>query len=207
MSINPAQLARLSFQADGHAYTLDGKPIPSVSAILKSLGNAFYARTPQAMASLDRGSRVHQATEIMDALGMGPLDFEPDLAPYLTGWQQFITETGAQVREIEQTVFSEKLWFAGTFDRIITIFGRFCLIDIKTGGKQKTHPIQLAAYAVAWEELTGEKIDYAGIVYLKDAKKRKYSFDQWRDDAHGLEPFQPYKDTWRRYCADYRRNQ
>jgi len=202
MSINPAQLSRLTFQEEGHLYSLDGKPIPSVSKILYSQGRPFYARNTAAM---DRGSRAHAATEMMDTIGMGPFDFDVDLIPYLTGWQQFIDQTGAKVLEVEQRVYSETLWFAGTFDRIIELFGHVCLIDIKTGGKQKTHPVQLAAYAVAWEELTGQAIDYAGIVYLKDAKKTKHSFDQWRDDAYGIEPFQPHKDTWRQYCADFRR--
>lgn len=204
MSINPAQLARLTLQEDGHLYALDGEPIPSVSEILKIQGNPYYARTTRAMESIDRGSRVHQATEMMDTLGMGPLDFEPDLLPYLTGWQQFLEQTQAKVIHIEQRVYSETLWYAGTFDRIIELYGHLCLIDIKTGGKQKIHPVQLAAYAIAWEEMTGQAIDNAGIVYLKDAKRTKFSFDRWKDHFW-TDPFQPHKYTWRSYCADYRR--
>jgi hypothetical protein len=197
-------MSRLVFEPVAHKYQLDGRDIPSVSAILKAQGDAFYARTPAAMASIDRGSRAHQASELMDTMGMKPGDFDADLVGLLTGWQNFLAETGAKVIQIEQQVFSETLWYAGTFDRIIMLFGHLYLIDLKTGGKQKTHPVQLAAYAVAYEEMTGQHIDAAGIVYLNETK-RHFRFDSWRDNSTTQEPFEPHKNTWRQYCAEYRR--
>jgi hypothetical protein len=194
---------RLQFEPEGHTYTLDGKPIPGVSTILKVGGGGYYARTAQAQAAIDRGTRAHQATELMDTIGMGPFDFDADLTPYLTGWQNFLTETRAEILHIEQQVFSESLWYAGTFDRIIKLYGHKYLLDIKTGGKQKTHPVQIAAYAQAWEEMTGEHLDAGIIVYLNDSK-RHFKSESWRDNSVNQEPFQPHKDTWIGYCGLFR---
>ena len=56
----------------------------------------------------------------------------------------------------EKLVFSREHGFAGTADLIGSINGRLALLDIKTGrGVYPEYQLQLAAYAVAWGEMTG----------------------------------------------------
>ena len=56
----------------------------------------------------------------------------------------------------EKLVFSREHGYAGTADLIGTLNGRLALLDIKTGrGVYPEYKLQLAAYAVAWGEMTG----------------------------------------------------
>ena len=56
----------------------------------------------------------------------------------------------------ERLVFSREHGYAGTTDLIGTLNGRLALLDIKTGrGVYPEYKLQLAAYAVAWGEMTG----------------------------------------------------
>lgn len=56
----------------------------------------------------------------------------------------------------EQLVFSGEHVYAGTADLIGTVNGRLAILDIKTGrGVYPEYKLQLAAYAVAWGEMTG----------------------------------------------------
>jgi len=46
------------------------------------------------------------------------------------------------------------------------------MLDIKTSNNlHKTYDMQLAAYSKAYEEITGNKIDRAGIIWLKSSKR------------------------------------
>jgi PD-(D/E)XK nuclease superfamily len=56
----------------------------------------------------------------------------------------------------ERLVFSHEHGFAGTADLIGTLNGRLALLDIKTGrGVYPEYKLQLAAYAIAWGEMSG----------------------------------------------------
>jgi hypothetical protein len=56
----------------------------------------------------------------------------------------------------ERLVFSREHGYAGTADLICTLNGRLALLDIKTGrGLYPEYKLQLAAYAVAWGEISG----------------------------------------------------
>jgi hypothetical protein len=56
----------------------------------------------------------------------------------------------------ERLVFSREHGYAGTADLIGTSNGRLALLDIKTGrGVYPEYKLQLAAYAVAWGEISG----------------------------------------------------
>jgi hypothetical protein len=56
----------------------------------------------------------------------------------------------------EKLVFSREHGYAGTVDIIGTLSGRLAVLDIKTGRSvYPEYKLQLAAYAVAWGEMTG----------------------------------------------------
>lgn len=72
----------------------------------------------------------------------------------------------------EEFTFSDEHRYAGTADIICKIGDEVWLLDVKTSNSiHKSYDLQLAAYAKAWEEQTGQKIDKTGIIWLKSSKR------------------------------------
>jgi len=153
------------FDAEAHAYYIGESQVPSVTSILKDAGfMGHYNGT----AKRDRGTAIHEATELYDALGILPDDDE--LVPFVKAWGKYLKETGAKILESEQQVYHEGLWYAGTLDRIVDFspdasFPQRAVLDIKSGSKADWHGLQLAAYALA----EGSVIDTGIVVYLKES--------------------------------------
>lgn len=155
----------LNFDAETHTYTTEeGLLVPGVTDILGDLNIRKTGVYPPGAA--ERGKRIHSLLEYYDK---GTLDYnsvtDEDLALIekwdaakedlkITGW------TG-----IEQIVFSKSLWYAGTADRVAGDM----VIDIKSGGKEEWHQLQVAAYGYA----LGTR--FAAVVYLKTGKVDWYS--------------------------------
>jgi len=151
----------LTFNADTHTYYGDGKPIPSVTQILRAAGVTGHYRGTTAR---DRGSRVHEATEMYDALG---IIADSDEAAYVRAWARFCSDNQVEILASEQAVFNEEHWYAGTLDRIVRIKGdQVAILDIKSGAKADWHRMQLAAYALCWPD----PVDIGLVVYLKPEK-------------------------------------
>ena len=74
------------------------------------------------------------------------------------------------IREIEQRLFSQKLEIAGTTDCVAEYDGVLSIIDFKSSTYMKDKDsitdyfIQATFYSLAWEELTGEKIEQIVII-------------------------------------------
>jgi len=82
--------------------------------------------------------------------------------------------------ESEKRVYSEKYWYAGTFDFVAVIKGKTYLGDIKTSsGIFPSMWAQCAAYATALEECEGKKVNSMVIVNTKKdgSIQVKYSTD------------------------------
>ena len=73
--------------------------------------------------------------------------------------------------ESEIHLFSDQFIYAGTCDLVLEINGEKWMVDIKTSKSLHTsQELQLAAYSQAWNENFEEKIERAGILWLKSAK-------------------------------------
>jgi hypothetical protein len=104
-------------------------------------------------AAADRGIAVHSCiASYIDNKGKTALEKEPVLLAFRE-WQnaaQFVPIAS------EKLVFSREHGYAGTAGLIGTLNGRLAVLDIKTGrGVYPEYKLQLAAYAVAWGEMTG----------------------------------------------------
>lgn len=74
--------------------------------------------------------------------------------------------------ESEKFVYSDKFKYAGTTDLVVKLNDETWLIDVKTSNTyHKSFELQLAAYAKAYTEVTGEEIHRTGILWLKSAKR------------------------------------
>ena len=149
----------LSFDSITHTYTLNGRPIPSVTQVLEDVGIIDYSRIPGETRerAMLRGSIVHLATQFDDEFVFGiskqPLD-EDSIAPeymgYVEAWRRFRAEKRFYCELIEHRVHDSKRGFAGTLDRTGYFEerpGAKILLDIKTGSAEYWVRMQTAAYA------------------------------------------------------------
>lgn len=135
-------ISRLKFIEDGHLYTLDARPIPSNTQILKGVGlinDAFY--TPDGR---DRGSRVHLGCWFADRDDLDWDTVRKEERGYIKGFLKF-------KREMEWiTDFNElPVWGSPGYGTRLDLLGhgifkvdgifnrRRAVIDIKTGKAQK----------------------------------------------------------------------
>lgn len=141
----------------------------SAEALLKYMYKDAWSRKK------NLGSSVH---EVIEALWRDePLpDFEPDRAPYLDRFLQFVTDFQPEWVVVEATVFSERYHYAGTFDFIMRLGDYLVLGDHKTGKDVYAEiALQLAALRYAdtlWARNTGElgpmlHVDAAIAVHLR----------------------------------------
>lgn len=174
----------LEFNPELHQYKADGLVIPSVTQVLKAVGlvNFDFVPADVLQAAADKGTKVHQTTELFDK---GVLDEErlhPILQNYLNSWKKFRTELQFDPIEIESLKVHELYRYAGTLDRVGTINkNKKVLIDIKTGVKDKSHSVQTAAYKLLYDQKLSpkEKIKERFIVYLsEDGYKIELNEDQ-----------------------------
>jgi len=131
----------IEFEPKKHVYTLEGKEIPSVSEITRFLSREVYKDADQAAMDIaaDRGTRVHKACEEFDVDGLVACD--EDIAGYVSAYAAFIREHDVDWKMIEEPVYREDLWIAGTVDRYGLVDGEPTILDIKTtktiSGKHK----------------------------------------------------------------------
>lgn len=87
----------------------------------------------------------------------------------------------------EQRLYSETHGFAGTCDFVAIIDGKLTIGDLKTFPKMWSADafIQMGAYSIAWEELTGEKPAQSVVVKMCDPKDERIK-------KYGGKPFAVY---------------
>jgi hypothetical protein len=127
-------------------------------------------------AAADRGDLVHAAVEAQ-ATGRPRPDLPEHARPFLAAFDRFLAERRPVFLAAEQTVYSRRYGYAGTFDALATLPGLgVVLLDVKTG--HRVYPeacLQLAAYAAAdflghpdgTTELPLPAIDAGAVLHLR----------------------------------------
>jgi len=83
----------------------------------------------------------------------------------ITAFLQFQKDQKVKWLESEMIIYSQKHGFAGVLDAIGKTGKKLVLFDFKSSnGIYPEHALQTAAYQIAYEEMTGKKIDYRVIV-------------------------------------------
>ena len=112
----------------------------------------------------DIGSLVHKFCEEYPG-GQMPEDAQARAA--CEAFKRWHYQHDVDAIEKEKVIFSRSLCYAGKFDLLATIDGELCILDYKTSKVfAEENPAQLAAYAVAHQENTGEKIAHGWIIRL-----------------------------------------
>lgn len=175
------QIERVAVDGKRFYKTPNGDLYPSVTTILDSGDKTFLeawkarvgedeARRISARAA-NRGTRLHAICEDYikgNSFTLGPFDKDT--------WLTFkpVVDRIEKVVALEAKLYSDKLRVAGTVDCVGVYNGKMSIIDFKTSKRLKTKAdipsyfMQTAAYACAWYELTGEKINQLVILMSVD---------------------------------------
>jgi hypothetical protein len=144
------------FDPARHLYTVAGHPRPSVTQILTAAGlidDAWYT-----IEARERGHAVHVACHYLDEGDLDPTWLETSpFAGYVRSYQRFLADIGFVCSSIEERLFHSALGYCGTCDRTgyfgaRPAAGPNVLLDLKTGGADPWHRVQLAAYAACQPE-------------------------------------------------------
>lgn len=125
-------MADLQFFEKSHIYMLDGQRLPCVSDLCRFIHREIYQNAPtwQIELAADRGTAVHQATQLLEETGSASID--PSYAPYLQAYAAFLQDHKPEWSLIEHAMYHPEELYAGTIDRYGKLDGCQTLIDIKT---------------------------------------------------------------------------
>ena len=166
---------------DDHVYWSDDVRVPGVNEIAKALG--LIDTSFMTDEGADRGKRRHELLEDYDNEKLDWGNVQPEDAYVLVGWREFLEDTGFRVQGVELPVYHSGFHYAGTIDRVLEGDQTY-IVDIKTGSSiHPWHRLQVALYALAYADAFDTSIPRMGIVHIREAKKRQYS---WKEVS---EPF------------------
>jgi hypothetical protein len=131
------------FNKEKHQHLIDGYPVPGITTIL----GTFFPNPHWTSYGRDRGSYVHQATELYDRGELDEEALDPILKPFLDGWKLFRSELEFEPLRIEEPMASEIRRFATVVDRVGFIGKRSVVLEIKSGSERKEHRLQTAGEA------------------------------------------------------------
>jgi len=151
----------LQFTDNPHGYTLNGRPVPSVTQILDDVVPGWHASEWY----LQRGTAVH-ACAAMIARGQ-TFRHDPQIDGQVEACRRFFREVAPAVLEVEARVASVTHQYAGTLDLRATLASKDTIFDWKASIGPATK-YQLAGYAVALEDDTGHLPRWGCAVQLRE---------------------------------------
>ena len=174
---------RIEFTDNRFYLTDDGNYVPSVTTILEAFPKdaSYFKWIKEVGGDADqirdeagrRGSNVHELTERYDSGEEVTFLSSHGLPIFkMIEWSMFeryvdFTTTHKPVVDLmEVNIVSKKLGYAGTLDRVINLYGKVTLMDIKTSNNiYPSYWLQLAAY---YELLKTMKVsvDQVAILWL-----------------------------------------
>lgn len=168
-------------------YNINNFWFPSVTSILKQLSEDGISRWKQRIGkeqadkiiqySTERGTRIHLYCELYLKNNYN-MSFEVDLMEnfndvdinYFKNTFTSYLNNISNIKLLEGTLYSNKYKYAGTVDCIGEYDKQLSIIDFKTSEKPKlfnyitSYFLQTAAYSIAYEEITGIKIENLVII-------------------------------------------
>ena len=193
---------------DGRRYvTLDGNAYPSVTTILSLVNkekimewrNRVGTEKADAIShkAATRGTHVHSIIEKY-LHGEDTKDFLPHIQQSLENLKPLLDKHVTKVFATEVPLYSDHLQAAGTCDAVVEWDGMPTIIDWKTSRRPKkkkdisNYFMQLAAYAVMWEERSGmpcnatrivmDVDDFHPVMYKETRDAWIDEFIKWRDE-------------------------
>jgi len=170
---------------DSRFYRRNDKYYPSVTSVLNYFPkNKFFHEWLKdvghnadiiASRAASEGTQVHTAIdrflngeEINWLDENGRAEYSLEVWKMILKFAEFWNAHKPELIATEYHLFSDNHEYAGTADLIVRLNDQVWLLDIKTSNSLHTsYDLQLAAYAVAWNETHDTLIERTGILWLK----------------------------------------
>lgn len=188
------------FDPERHVFTIDDRPVPSITQALVEAGiiqTAYYNE-----AGRQRGTFVHQALDYLDRRDLDTASVPAEYQGYLGGYQEFKACTGFEpdINGIEVPLFHPVHLFGGIPDRWGRLNGSAVVLEIKTGEVEPWAALQTAAQALLINFVHPDlELRRHAIRLTKEGKWKLKSFSDRRDEAVFLAALQVCH--WRRAHA------
>lgn len=192
-------------------YEINGKQFPSVTTILSAtesnedkerlrkwqhkidkvmgIGGAEIKRKEAAR----RGTLIHERIEAeWKNLHWFPGEEWEGVEKYWEQAKTWVNSYKSLIKDWEMKVWSESLGYAGTLDAVMEEDGSLVLVDFKTSRREKlkswckNYFLQCTAYAIAYQERTGNRISEIKTVIISPTKLQVFSENHWHR----------YEDEW-----------
>lgn len=179
-------MPNLAFDPDRHVYTVDGREVPGVTSILRSVGLIDTEWVSD--EGLIRGTYVHQAIQFDNEGDLDESTLAPEIRLKVEAYRKWKNEMRVEVLGCELHVFHPHLYYCGTMDLHARVQGAPYIIDLKSGTPQRWHRLQTAAYALAHQAQKGPKAERLprAALYLQDGDYRwtphphPFDYDGWK---------------------------
>ncbi len=177
------EISGLKFFPGPHQYILQQGSInlqlPSVTQLIRFVSNEFYGQIDPVTLhkAADRGTRVHEAIELMDQCGWAPT--EEDTAGYMEAYNRWKSDFEPEIIATEWRGYHRTMFYAGTVDKIVKLPSQgegMVVVDLKTSSTYFPFlvDVQLAGYAQMLESWPGMKIESTWGLQLKSDGSYKF---------------------------------
>jgi hypothetical protein len=191
---------------DSRFYKRNDKYYPSVTSVLNYFPkNKFFHEWLKdvghnadiiASKAASEGTQVHNAIdrflngeEIKWIDDNGRAEYSLEVWKMILKFADFWNTHKPELIASEYHLFSDTHEYAGTTDIIVKLNNQVWLLDIKTSNSLHTsYDLQLAAYAVAWNETHNTLIERTGILWLKAATRGEGKKDAIQGKGWQLKP-------------------
>jgi genome maintenance exonuclease 1 len=191
---------------DSRFYKRNDKYYPSVTSVLNYFPkNKFFHEWLKdvghnadiiASKAASEGTQVHNAIdrflngeEIKWIDDNGRAEYSLEVWKMILKFADFWNTHKPELIASEYHLFSDTHEYAGTTDIIVKLNNQVWLLDIKTSNSLHTsYDLQLAAYAVAWNETHNTLIERTGILWLKASTRGEGKKDAIQGKGWQLKP-------------------
>jgi hypothetical protein len=136
-----------TFDPATHTYRAGGRIVPSVTQVLDAAG--LIDKSWYTSDAAQRGEYVAEATALFDHCRLDESSVDAAIAGYVEAWKRLRRELGSRVniRHRERPITNARFGFGGKPDIEWVLDELAGVADIKTGGEEAWHGVQLAGYA------------------------------------------------------------
>jgi genome maintenance exonuclease 1 len=211
--VNLLEMNTVTESSGRHYQTPEGASLPSITTVLsilsrdsiaawrKRVGNEEANRISHRASS--RGTRVHEIIEKYINNEENFRDgYTPDIISSFADLKPILDTRIGRVYAQEAPLYSTHLGVAGRVDCVAEFDGRVSIIDFKTSMKPKrldwikNYFMQESAYAIMWEERTGQPITQLVTIISVDNHEPQI-FIEHRDNW-----VRPLRETIQQYNAE-----
>lgn len=180
---------------------------PSVTTVLGVIQKRYFEDWTRKVGVLEArrvaqeaaafGTQVHtvaRSIAIDEGLVLG---VEPEMLPYATAVEEFLSEHVVEVLETELELISPRLRFGGTLDLYCRMKdGSLAVIDWKTTASlTREHGLQTAGYAMLLRD-HGYKVNRRLVVRIRKEKPGAYYCRHYKEHAEDVQGFLGCLGMW-----------